>query len=285
MGRRSLNAWPLRVHAIRAGAAVILSAVVLLLPVSPGLALADERTDAATVFCMNPARQDELVSAAVTLGLGDRGPAPGRLLAGQRELDIPAWREQRRTDFERACLALFTGAQQAPAAAPAANWFTPWIPLGGVIVGAVLTLLATTWRDKIVRGRVQADALTTSVGEFIRSGEAYLDGWLGSGARPDDRPVQDERIRVFDRLAPIKVVHPRWAVVEQVSNPLTSGPLDSSLTGGWVSLDADGRAARVRTVKRDLDVLRHNGNRLAYALCRPIRSSWFWRAMKSGRKP
>lgn len=264
---------------------ILAGLLVMLLPWSPGVYADDGQGDAAIVFCMDPMRQNDLINAGIALGLGTPSTTPRHLTVGQQELDVPTWRNQRRSDFDRTCAALFQATNQNMLATTSSGWFTPWIPLAGVVVGALLTLLATTWRERVARGRIQADALRTNIGDFIRSGESYLDGWVASGARPDDGPVRTERSRVFDGLAPIRVAHPRWAVVKGLRDMLTAGSLGDDMTTGWARLDADRRVERVRKLRTQLDELRDRSNRLASAIGRPIRSWLYQRAYKAGRKP
>ncbi|MBP2326282.1 hypothetical protein JOF56_006667 [Kibdelosporangium banguiense] len=240
---------------------------------TPGSAAAEQ--DAPVVFCLTPGRQESLVKAAVALRLAEPAKTPDRLAVAGQEWDITKWRDQRNDDFSRACEALFSVeqvARQSPAASPGPSLLATLTPFIVAIGTAILAVLTATWRDKISRGKVQADALFAAVGEFLISSDRYISGWLGTGSRPDDTAIREHRAKLLEKLGPITAQHSCWKAVAYVRDQLRTGPFGPELTTGWVQLDTDSRAVRVDGLNCGLATLDHTIVQVARGLLRPFRS-------------
>ena len=70
--------------------------------------------DAALVYCLQPARQGNLVDAAVSLGLAGADSTVSQMRIGGRQLTLTEWRSADKGAFLRACDALAADAMPAP---------------------------------------------------------------------------------------------------------------------------------------------------------------------------
>lgn len=255
---------------IAARTGVLSCGVVLVLCGSGTPAGADTGADTRLVFCLSRPQRAALVDAATALGLATPGQGD-RLVVGGTELDAATWRAQRPAEFDRACQALFDGVRPA-----GPSLFATVFPLITALLGAVIGFGATTWRDRVARGRVLADDLRSAVRTFERATTAYVTSWIATRSA---EPVLDRRGELLAQLARAKATHRRWTVVRELEDRLTGGPLGAELTTGWTGRGDGPRRDRLAA---ELALVRDAAHRLAHALEQPMRPH---RALRTGSLP
>lgn len=245
--------------------------VVLLLCGTGTPASADTVEDARLVFCLSRPQREGLADAAVALGLVRPGGAAGRMVVEGTELDAPDWRVRRPADFDRACRALHDSLRP-----PGPSLFSTVFPLLTAVVGAIIGFGATSWRDRVTRGRALADDLRTAMRRFERATTAYITSWIATRSA---EPVLDRRGELLAQLARAKAAHRPWTELGALEQRLADGPLGTGLTTGWTGRD-DG--LRRKRLTAELALVRDSAYRVAHALEQPTRRH---RALRTGTLP
>lgn len=241
-----------------------------------GLVTAGETEDAALVFCLSPAERDDLVDAVVALDLAERDAVEPLKGAG-RELALEAWRNEHKSDFERACEALFALRQPPQAASGTSGILATLNVLLPVAVGAVLTLLTTLlttgWRDAITRGRQQADELRSAARAFVRAVETLIQAWTGASGvgRPSEEEVRVCRGELAAQLRRVVVEHPRWSVAERLRTELSTGSLGEGMMRYWAGKEGTELERRAGGLEAELQRLENDLSNITYALEHPGR--------------
>jgi len=246
-------------------------------------AFADEG-DAPVVYCLTEGRGAALVNSAVALRLAAAAALPDHVTVGQQALDINAWRDQRPGDFTRACGALFAADARAQVAASGSSFLATFTPFLIALISALATLSITTWRDKIARGRVQADALEAAAGDFHRATNAYLESLADEKGVPSPETVRENRAKLVGKLRPVSVLHPPWKVVTTIQDTLATGPLGSNLTQGWAALKGEPRSERVERLTNELTVVYGLLLQVSRGLVHPV-GAFFHRPSAPAKKP
>ncbi|MEU0520613.1 hypothetical protein [Streptosporangium sp. NPDC006007] len=184
--------------------------------------------DARAVYCLSPARRTDLVHAAVSLGLVPPPPSPPsvpssspgappspsrqpieNILINHTPVPLLRWRTADPASFEKACEAL---ARSGPSRL--GDEKGPWQSIIGgmipVVVGALLTLIATTWHTRMDRRAKAAAELRTAAIAYRRAAEEYMDGWLKPGPQqPPDEPVRRARLDLEEQLSVVSTLRLR----------------------------------------------------------------------------
>jgi hypothetical protein len=248
----------------------------LLLPVcgavfvASGCAASSSDADAHLVFCLGPAQRDDLASAAVSLGLAAPAGTPDQVIVDHRPTTLEQWERTDQTAFDRACDALATAKQAAPAESD--NIFlTTLNGLIPLLVGAALGLLTSGYRDNVVRRRTQADELEFTTGQFVQIGDTFVQDWANpeNGATPQPAPVRDIRWKLVIALRRVSVQHPRWADAVTAAEELALGTLGEPLLRGWERLDETKRRERATSIEPEWQNLTGATREIAVALRKP----------------
>lgn len=231
--------------------------------------------DASLTFCLFPDQQQRLISAAVALGLAERGSIADSLRVTNHELTVEGWRVDHRTDFDRACEAMIGAAQlpQAPRVRTTVAAASVWTVLLPVFAGALITWLTTGWRDSAARWRLQANALREANRTFVRTSETYVRQWIDTtrGGRPADQDLRNSRGELAAELRKVAAVRPRWTVPPRLLHLLSDGPLGDQLARTWPGMNEEARASAAQEVQAQLSELDITLTMVARALEQPGR--------------
>jgi hypothetical protein len=236
---------------------------------APTLAHAED--DAATVFCLSPAQRAAVVDAGVSLGRARADPSGMFVLDGTRTLAPREWRVAQPVAFEASCEALYSSTHQA-----AASSLSTLLPVLTAILGAALAFSAAAWRDRVARGRVQAEALRSAQEEFHDAAGQYL---RDTSSEHPDAGLGESRRKLLARLAEVRAAHRSWSLVPALRDQLTTGDFGTSLTEDWYE-QSDVTRARRRTLLEALDEQRDDVLRVTIALERPLRARWTLRGAR-----
>jgi len=194
--------------------------------------------DAAIVYCMQSAHQDNLVGAAVNLGLASVGSTASQMRIGKRRLSLTQWRTADEDDFVRACDALAADAVPAPSASGDTGPAAIWSILLPVIAGALITLLVDDVKQASDRRWVQADQLRADWKAFDRAVTSYTERQVDRPAGiPGTTEVDDRRQDLITNLRKIQSQHRNSPTIGNLKDTLTTGNLGSAITSGWKSGD------------------------------------------------
>ena len=230
--------------------------------------------DASRTLCLFPDQQPRLISAAVTLGLAERGTIANALQVANHDLTVDEWRVGHRDDFDRACDTMISATQlpQAPLERPTAAAASVWTVLLPVLVGALITWLTTGWRDSTARWRQQADALRAANRTFGRTSQTYVRQWIDpTQNRPTDQYLRDSRHELIAELHEVAAARPRWTVPPRLLRLLSDGPLGDQLARTWPGMEGEPLASAAHEVQAQLSALDITINRVARALEQPGR--------------
>jgi hypothetical protein len=232
-------------------------------------------SDQDLVFCTAPSEQDRLADAAVALGVAQPGPGPGQLTVAGATVAVAEWPARRQDDFRRTCQAL-VAADRPPRLGSSGSFglgplLTVLLPL---LIGALLTLLTTEWREVRADGRRRADALRAAADAFGAATRTYLRRW--QDGRPDEEPVRVARLELSARLREVATMHPSWTGPRYLRKTVLAGDLGDAMGRGWVDRD---RTERAVELEAQLDDLLRRVDAVAGAMARP---GWPRRAMRRG---
>jgi hypothetical protein len=232
-------------------------------------------SDADLAFCTAPSELGRLADVAMALGVAGPGPGPGQLTAAGAAVAVADWPARQHADFSRACQAL-VAADRPPRLGSAGSsgagpLLTVLLPL---LIGALLTLFTTEWRDVRGDGRRRADALRAAADAFGAATRRYLRGWQDGDGRPDEEPVRATRLELSARLREVATMHPSWSWPRYLRRTVLAGVLGDGMGKDWVGRD---RIARVAELEAALDDLLVRVDAVAGALARP---GWPRRAMR-----
>jgi hypothetical protein len=224
--------------------------------------------DANLVYCLDPAHQDGLVTAAVSLGLAARGSVPGSLTVDGHELTLAGWQAADNADFTRACNAYAT-ANAPQATAPSGSsggdaldqLFVVLLP---VIAGALLTLAVDDVKQSGDRRLEQADELRASWHEFESAVRNYLadsEKPLAPG-RPSSSDVDAKRRLLEADLRKIWLRHRRSESVGRL-RAMLNDTLGPTMTEG-------GLAAKTQQIEVTLVAFNDSLEQVASALERAV---------------
>ncbi|MGW0432957.1 hypothetical protein ACWDV4_10490 [Micromonospora sp. NPDC003197] len=219
----------------------------------PTPASADDRADAALVFCLSADQRPHLVEAAVVLGLTHPGSAPDRLTTNGQDRSIEQWRSGHRADFDRACAALI-GAQRhetGSSTEQSNGLFALLVP--ALLSGAVGWFFSAQLATAGAR-RVQADGLRTASRAFVDAGEAFLrqQQTAQAGLPPDDETVHTRRVELAAALDQVASARRWWRMPQRLSETLSGTPLGPAMTEDWFPLDTADRASRATALRSAL---------------------------------
>lgn len=267
------------------------AAVVVCLPVA---ALADSGThalrDAQRVYCLSPAHRDELVEAAVTLGLARRTASPGRPdgLAPPAGPDTTSrtpeeWRHARPADFDRACAALVASAgitvtePGGSGSRGVSGTLTALIP---VVAGAVLAWAAGELRARGATASLTAGSMHTAATAYVRACHNRLRHWQRRppGPTPPDDEVRDRKSDLDAEIRRVAGGHPGWRALTPLRAELDE-ITDRVLSGDWPNLTPDERDRAAGELRHRLDTFTEHAQRLTRALEHPWRRH---REMRTG---
>ncbi|WP_155126267.1 hypothetical protein [[Actinomadura] parvosata] len=225
-----------------------------------------------TVFCLSPDHRPELLAAAGSLGLASPSPSlsTGQLWVDNKAIDLETWRDNHKTDFDRACRALLASEPQVKVTESKPFW----VRMGEVLVpaafGALLTFLATGWRAAIDRGVRDADALRTAVADFRAAIETYASEWV-RGKSPDAVTVRLRRTDLLRQIGRVISFHSAWHQARKLKERVKGDDLAEGDANFW-SGDVPARQSKVTRLRKELDTFDAEVESVATALSRPIRS-------------
>lgn len=159
----------------------------------------EQLSDAANVLCDSKTNRAEVVEAGLALGSLVEGSSTGRLRNEDATFaSFDHWQERRPAEYAEACRNAIAALQlrrggSSPTQAP-----SPLIPLLGVAVGSVLTLLSTEWKAARDRLRARAEVLRTAIVIFDSTVRQYVHEWQ---ARPFGAPSVEGLRETSSRLA------------------------------------------------------------------------------------
>ncbi|MFG2935883.1 hypothetical protein [Streptomyces sp. NPDC048282] len=240
------------------GAAVLLSAAA---PAWAGPAGSKER-DVQLVYCLDPARLDSLVAAAVRLRLlradSTTGPAGVRPVGSAGRLTAQQWADRHETDFARACSALMAASSDSPATAAGTDGGGGLSALWqGVLLsaaGALLTLLGQTSERVSAERRELRRRLVAEEAAFRSAARTYLTDY-----ESDPRGAGHPAVRAArEALAATLLRVPGPEVRRRAARRLAEGlPLPRPLPAvrNGTVLGADARTGEARAPGEALDAL------------------------------
>jgi hypothetical protein len=246
------------------------------LVVSGCSANAGTAADGRLVFCLSPAQRANLVAAAVTLGLVTQGANADRVVVDHRQLSLSDWQVKDNADFTRACDALVSSTPAVPAATSGGEGDMFLATLNALIpllVGALLGLATSAYRDAVIRRRLQADELESITAQFVSTAGRFTRAWPAPGGiQPDGSALLDVRWKLVTSLRRASVLRPRCAPDVKETRGRVDGPvLGESLLDGWVGLSTSQQLDRVREVEHESALLTAETGRIADTL---RRASW-----------
>jgi hypothetical protein len=236
--------------------------------------------DASLVYCLDPAHQGSLVTAAVTLGLAGTDSTPAALTVHGRTLALPQWRIADSADFTRACDAYAAASVPGLAASDASGsgdsagtsdtseqLLDVLLP---VIAGALLTMAADYFKQAGDQRIALGDELRASWLEF----ESAVKNYLADSVNPlaTGRPLSsdlDAKRRVLGAdLRNISLRYPKSRRVDDLRKMLKGDYLGPRMTEG-------GLVAKAQQVEDTLvafnDSLDQVASRLERAIWAPVR--------------
>ncbi|MFF4833632.1 hypothetical protein [Streptomyces sp. NPDC001315] len=283
-----------RVHGFTAvrGAAVCGAALLLAAATAPASAAPWSATAAASgerdvqlVYCLAAAHRDDLVAAAVALGLLVPGGAAGqdsvRPVGSGGRMTLQRWAERREKDFSRACSALMAaGADSREPAAQGSDgdgWFVTFLKgLPVLAVGALLTLGGQLSERVSSERRQLRQRLRTDEAAFRGAARAYLAAYEDD-ADADHAAVRSAREALAGTLfqVPGPAARRRAAGLAVEGLPLAE-PLPSSREG--LVLGTEDRAREARAAGDAVDRV----PRSVSGLDRGV-AHWGWRTVREWR--
>ncbi|MER5755464.1 hypothetical protein [Streptomyces sp. NPDC002088] len=265
------------------GAALLLAAAAA--PATAAPAVSGER-DVQLVYCLDVPHRDDLVAAAVALGLLVPGGAAGqdsvRPVGSGGHMTLQRWAEQREEDFSRACSALMAAAADSrePAAQGSGGedgWFVTFLKGLPVLAAGALLTLGGQLSERVSSERRQShQRLRTDEAAFRGAARAYLAAYEGD-ADADHAAVRSAREALAGTLfqVPGPAARRRAAGLAVEGLPL-AGPLPSSRDGSV--LGTEDRAREARAAGDSVDrVLRS-----VSGLDRGV-AHWGWRTVREWR--
>ncbi|MFF7978653.1 hypothetical protein ACFZDK_05920 [Streptomyces sp. NPDC007901] len=244
------------------GAALLLSAAA---PAWAGPAGSKER-DVQLVYCLDPARLDSLVAAAVRLRLlradSTTGPAGVRPVGSAERLTAQEWADRHEADFSRACSALMAATSGSPATAAGKDgggggggWLTAlWQGVLLSAAGALLTLLGQTSERVSAERRELRRRLAAEEAAFRSTARTYLTDYESDPRGADHPAVRAAR----EALAATLLRVPGPEVRRRAARRLAEGlPLPRPLPAvrNGTVLGADARTGEARGPGEALDTL------------------------------
>ncbi|WP_327345019.1 hypothetical protein [Streptomyces europaeiscabiei] len=202
-------------------------------------AYANESDNSEIVFCLDIDRRDELVSAAVSLGL--IGPKSSQvsirkdatLFSGSSAIE--KWKKQHSADFNKSCSALIKATAISEGNAPKKetnldflNWLLP------VIAGAALTFLAAEFQAARARRIANADAIRTCSAAFRDALIEYATEWTNNttGGEPAATLIDKQRMQLITALRKAEI-RKNWPFLTQLIDYLDGPHYRHGIKEGW----------------------------------------------------
>jgi hypothetical protein len=218
---------------------------------------ADLANDQRVVFCLGSSdRREDLVDAAIRLGLAKPSRIQGHVSVGGRDTVVEQWRGP---GFDRACDALMEASrnQAPPSATP--EWLTNVLATGQALLlllaGALVTLLTGGLKDAGTRRRVLAGELRAVTDDFVDICGAYLDAQLDHRhSAPTDQLVRDRRQALVAKLREVRALY-QGSVDTEPSLTLLTDPLGEAMLRNWELDDPPEKQQRVEALRTHLTSL------------------------------
>ncbi|MFI2431928.1 hypothetical protein [Streptomyces sp. NPDC018693] len=237
------------------GAALVLGAAA---PVwaAPG---ASEERDVQLVYCLGPAHRDDLVAAAVRLGLLRPGstadPGGGVLTDSTERPTVERWAERHEKDFSRACSALMAADSDSPGPATGDKG-DGWLgTFGTALLLSVAGVLFTLGGQMSERVSAERRELRRRLGEdeaaFRTSARAYLAAYENNPG-VDHTAVREAREALAATLVQVPGPAARRRAARRVADELPLARPLPSARGGTV-LGKDARAGEARGAGEAVD--------------------------------
>lgn len=192
-------------------------------------------SDAALVQCTAPAQQSRTVEAAVSLELVGKDSERDNISVDGKGYRFDAWRDERFEDFTRACEALVEQTRPATPNPLVTQIVAAVMSFVTLLVGALVTWVATSTRDEINRRRQQASELHKASRAFVVAVRDYCEARLrGTEAGPPSlSEVNRTRDELAGQLARTAVLRPQWKDTDALHAELTGNVLGNEIETGW----------------------------------------------------
>ncbi|MFF8606208.1 hypothetical protein ACF06X_09740 [Streptomyces sp. NPDC015346] len=289
-GRTSAGAGPAgRRRKIPAAAAVVAlfavaaPAFVLLVDAPPAFAAppGSKERDVQLVYCLDSAHREDLVTAAVRLGLlrpDVSTPDSVMPTAPVGRMSPEAWAVRHEGDFSRACSALMAAAADAPGASAEKKedgWFEAFLTsLPLLAVGALLTLGGQMSERLSSERRLLKQQLDAGATAFRTAARAYLTAYEAD-PHADHTPVAGARETLLGALAQVGGPGARRERAQSLADGLPlAQPLPGARAGTLLGTAARARDAQEvrRSVERELRAVAELKGRALY---------WRWRTVRA----
>jgi len=221
--------------------------------------------DARLVYCMEPSHRDDLIDAAITLGVAQSGSLSGEVRVGSRQMTTANWRKARRAGFDRACDAIT--AASIPATQDSSSQDSALKSLLDILLpvaaGALLTLAIDDLHTASDRGWAKADELRSSWRSFARSVTDYIQNRLKASQYgvPASRAVDERRNDLAANLRDIYARHRRSGRIKGLRDQIDEGTLGYHMALDWAIGDdeqskasRENRAAGIRTALEEAEI-------------------------------
>jgi hypothetical protein len=238
---------------------LLLALVASSAPATGGSHVASANDDAQDVFCLAPARINDLVNAAVTLRLARQGPASGMFddSSPATPITADAWRRSQPQKFQRACAALVSATalpQAAKSATSQTDLRSTLKVLLPVTAGALLALLAGEWRSARDRGRLEADGIRSAAISFRQTIDDYLRAWSAATviAAPDPGAIEQRLRDLSLLLRRIQLRKARWCSLNNLLGKIDIVKYRREWFADWPP-GQDARRGKARVIETEVD--------------------------------
>ncbi|WP_320065975.1 hypothetical protein [Micromonospora sp. RTGN7] len=227
--------------------------------------------DGARIYCLSAEHRAGLAEAAVALDLAEPGPSADLLTWRTGLGDVEQWRDDRRADFDRACLGLLAATRQGGSSGGGSS---PWSTVAPSLVLAVASAVLAAWfsRRQATTGvrRAEADSLRTAGREYRRATEALLRELEQArpGLPPDDGEVRKWRLELVGRLNAVADARRGWELPRRLSDALDEEPVGPrAVPGGrdpqrraeWIGGQRDALRQLATEVEQVAQAVQHSG--------------------------
>ncbi|MFE9094334.1 hypothetical protein [Streptomyces sp. NPDC007264] len=217
---------------------------------------ADSISDPEAVYCLSRPHRAGLVEAGVAVGVladdstVDALESGGERFVGDRSLE--KWRTRQQGTFGTACRA-FVGATalsegNGPKEEPDSAFLTWLLP---ILVGSVLTMLATEMQGARTRRIAAADEVRLATAAFRDALNQYVTEWTetSTGGGPSAAPVDKQRMQLVATLRKAGLRCTRWPFVEHLVLSLDGSFYREDVKNGWHGplAERQGKADRLRS--------------------------------------
>jgi hypothetical protein len=221
--------------------------------------------DSTIVSCLDPDQHTRLVAAAVALDLAQEGTAADRLRSQREDRTVWQWRQDRPTDFRRACVALVGARSLDGGTCPEPDAWTELLStvlpgLLTLVAGSLLTASATLWQRPVRLG-----AQLRERGQRLQE---HVQAYLASPSGERFSTLRDSRRALAETLGQVRDLHPGWVPPASLERLAASrGPLGDDLHDYYASKSE----SDWNEVRAEADRVQQGVDRWASALGRPYR--------------